>query len=257
MSGRLDGKVVAVTGGGSGIGAAICRRAAQEAAKVAVLDIDGPSAQALADALGDAGLHARAWTLDVTDEAAVARVLGDVAEAFGGLDTLVNNAGIPGTGKPTHEVTEAEYDAVFDVNAKGVFFCTKHALAHMRARRSGSIINMSSVNGIVGNADVPIYHATKAAVRLMAKTDAILYGPEGIRVNSIHPGPIKTPLNDGVAERWPGGPEAYQAMWAELLPIGHQGDPDDIAWGVVYLASDEARFVTGSELVIDGGYTAQ
>jgi NAD(P)-dependent dehydrogenase (short-subunit alcohol dehydrogenase family) len=194
---------------------------------------------------------------DVTDEGAVSRVMDEVVETLGGLDVLVNNAGIPGSPKPTHEVTEAEYDAVFAVNAKGTFLCTKHALRHMRPRRRGSIVNISSVNGIVGNADVPIYHATKAAVRLMAKTDAVLYGPEGIRVNSVHPGPIRTPLNAGVAAGWPGGPEAYQAMWAQMLPIGHQGDPDDVAWGVVYLASDEARYVTGAELVIDGGYTAR
>jgi NAD(P)-dependent dehydrogenase (short-subunit alcohol dehydrogenase family) len=257
VSGRLEGKVIAVTGGASGIGAAICRRTAQEGAAVGILDIQAAAAKALAAELRDAGLTARSWALDVTVEAEVQRVLHDVAQAFGRLDVLVNNAGIPGTGKRTHEVTEDEYDAVFDVNAKGVFLCTKHALAHMRPRRSGSIINMSSVNGIVGNADVPIYHATKAAVRLMAKTDAVLYGPEGIRVNAIHPGPITTPLGRRVAERWPGGPEAYEAMWAQTLPIGRRGDPDDIAWGVVYLASDEARFVTGAELVIDGGYTAQ
>jgi NAD(P)-dependent dehydrogenase (short-subunit alcohol dehydrogenase family) len=254
MSGRLDGKVIVVTGGASGIGAAICRRVVGEGARLAILDVQDELARTLAEELGAA---ARAWTADVTDERAVRHVFDEVVRAFGRLDVLVNNAGIPGPPGPTHEVTEAEYDDVFAVNAKGVFFCTKHALTHMRRQGQGSIINMSSVNGIIGNADVPVYHATKGAVRLMAKTDAVLYGPEGIRVNSIHPGPIRTPLNADVAEHWPGGPDAYQAMWAETLPLGHQGEPDDIAWGVVYLASDESRFVTGAELVIDGGYTAQ
>lgn len=257
MSGRLQDKVVVVTGGASGIGAAIVRRTAEEGAAVAILDLQLDAAEALAGEVRAGGASARAFAVDVTDEAGVERTLAAVVAELGGLDVLVNNAGIPGPAQPTHEVTGAEYDAVFAVNVKGTFHCTKHALRHMRAQHRGSIINVSSVNGMVGNADIPIYHATKAAVRLMAKTDAVVYGPDGIRVNSVHPGPIRTPLNDGVAESWPGGPEAYQEMWAQMLPIGHQGDPDDVAWGVVYLASDEARYVTGSELVIDGGYTAQ
>jgi NAD(P)-dependent dehydrogenase (short-subunit alcohol dehydrogenase family) len=257
VSGRLDSKTVIVTGGASGIGEAITRRTAAEGAKVAIVDVAADRGAALASELVSAGADVAAWQVDVAREADVERAFDDIARHFGGLDVLVNNAGIPGTSKPTHEVTEAEYDAVFDVNVKGVFLCTKHALRHMLSRRRGSIVNISSVNGLVGNSDVPIYHATKGAVRLMAKTDAVVYGAEGIRVNSVHPGPIRTPLGQVVAERHPGGPEAYRRMWAELLPIGHQGEPDDVAWGVVYLASDESRFVTGAELVIDGGYTAR
>jgi NAD(P)-dependent dehydrogenase (short-subunit alcohol dehydrogenase family) len=142
------------------------------------------------------------------------------------------------------------------VNVKGVFFATKHAIAHMKVAGGGSIINLSSIYGLVGGADVPPYHASKGAVRLMSKTDALIYAPDKIRVNSIHPGFIWTPMVEHHLKSQ-GDLAAGRAAADQLHPLGHIGEPDDIAWGVVYLASDEAKFVTGSELVIDGGYTAR
>jgi NAD(P)-dependent dehydrogenase (short-subunit alcohol dehydrogenase family) len=152
-------------------------------------------------------------------------------------------------------VTEAEWDWVQAVNVKGVFFCTKHAIAHLRRAGGGSIVNLSSIYGLVGAADVPPYHASKGAVRLMTKTDAMLYAPDRIRVNSIHPGFIWTPMVQKHLSAM-GDVEAGRKATDALHPLGHMGEPDDIAWGAVYLASDEAKFVTGAELVIDGGYTA-
>ncbi len=189
-------------------------------------------------------------------EADVQSAFADIEREFGGIDALVNNAGISGVDKPTDEITEAEWDKVMGINVKGVFFCTKHVIAPMRRRGGGSIINLSSIYGLVGAADIPPYHASKGAVRLMAKNDALIYAPDRIRVNSIHPGFIWTPL----AEKFAAAKGEVGEMRRELdlrHPIGHVGEPDDIGWGVVYLASDEAKFITGSELVIDGGYTAQ
>jgi NAD(P)-dependent dehydrogenase (short-subunit alcohol dehydrogenase family) len=141
---------------------------------------------------------------------------------------------------------------------KGVFFCVKHAIPHLKSSGGGSIINLSSIYGLISAADVPPYHASKGAVRLMSKTDALIYAKDGIRVNSIHPGFIWTPMVEHFLQD-SGATDLAQAraQTGLLHPLGHMGEPDDIAWGVVYLASDEAKFVTGSELVIDGGYTAR
>jgi NAD(P)-dependent dehydrogenase (short-subunit alcohol dehydrogenase family) len=168
----------------------------------------------------------------------------------------VNNAGVAGASKPTHELTEAEWDFVQAINVKGVFFGTKHAIAPMRKAGAGSIINLSSIYGLVGAPDVPPYHASKGAVRLMTKTDALLYAQDRIRVNSIHPGFIWTPMVQNHLKEQGDVTTGRQAVSA-LHPLGHLGEPDDIAWGAVYLASDEAKFITGAELVIDGGYTAR
>lgn len=250
---RLAGKVAIVTGAALGLGAATAQRMAEEGARVALLDLHDAEGQALAASIG-AG--ARYWRCDVAKEAEVARVFGEVIAHFGRLDVLVNNAGISGANKPTHELTEAEWDAVQAVNVKGVFFCTKHAIPAMKRAGGGSIINLSSIYGLVGGPDVPPYHASKGAVRLMSKTDALTYAPDKIRVNSIHPGYIWTPMVDAHLHSMPNFEEAKKM--ADLAhPLGHMGEPDDIAWGCVYLASDEAKFITGSELVIDGGYTAR
>jgi NAD(P)-dependent dehydrogenase (short-subunit alcohol dehydrogenase family) len=252
---RLQGKVAAVTGAALGLGRATVVRMAEEGASVAVLDMLDDAGQALAAELSGRGLTARFWHCDVSMESEVARVIGEVATHFGRLDVLVNNAGVAGVSKPTHEVTEAEWDWVQAVNVKGVFFCTKHAIAHLRRAGGGSIVNLSSIYGLVGAADVPPYHASKGAVRLMTKTDAMLYAPDRIRVNSIHPGFIWTPMVQKHLSAM-GDVEAGRKATDALHPLGHMGEPDDIAWGAVYLASDEAKFVTGAELVIDGGYTA-
>ncbi|AWT51481.1 SDR family NAD(P)-dependent oxidoreductase [Mycolicibacterium smegmatis] len=255
--GRLANKVPIVTGGGGGIGGATCARLAEAGAKVAVLDREAHKTQEVADAILGSGGQAIAVVADVTSEGQVREAVSVVAERFGGIDVLVNNAAITGSQSPTHEVTEDEFDLIFNVNVKGVFFCTKYAVPHLKAAGGGSVINISSINGLIGSKDLPLYHAAKGAVRLMAKTDAIVYAEDGIRFNSIHPGSIKTEMGERAAAAYPEGREAYFKMLIGLHPLGHQGDTDDIAFGVVYLASDESKFVTGTELVIDGGYTAQ
>jgi len=253
---RLKDKVAVITGGSLGLGRATALRMAEEGCAVAITDVLESQGAVFADELTGRGLKARFWRLDVSREADVARVMDEVAAYFGRIDILVNNAGVAGANKPTHELTEAEWDWVQAVNVKGVFFCTKHAIPHLRRAGGGSIINLSSIYGLVGAPDVPPYHASKGAVRLMSKADALIYAPDRIRVNSVHPGFIWTPMVDGFVHTAE-DPEAARQATAALHPLGHMGEPDDIAWGCVYLASDEAKFVTGSELVIDGGYTAR
>lgn len=255
---RVQGKTCIVTGGAVGIGHACVQRLAEEGAAVAIFDRMDGEGQALADAITHDGGNARYWHVDVTREADVARAIDEVADHFGGVDVLVNNAGISGSTKLTHEISEAEWDLVQAVNVKGVLFCCKHAIPHMRRAGGGSIVNQSSIYGLVGAPDVPAYHASKGAVRLMSKTDAMSYAPDRIRVNSVHPGYIWTPMVEHHLQA--SGATDIDAARAEvgrLHPLGHMGDADDIAWGVVYLASDESKFVTGSELVIDGGYSAR
>lgn len=253
---RVKNKVAIVTGGALGIGRSASILLARQGAHVAVTDVLDEPGHALAEEISTAGGSASFWHLDVASESAVSEVFRAVHERFGGIDVLVNNAGIAGVNKPTHEVTEEEWDHLMAVNVKGVFFCTKHAIPFMKARGGGSIINLSSIYGIIGAADLPPYHASKGAVRLMSKNDALLYAADRIRVNSIHPGFIWTPLVEKFAGEQGDVAEVRRQLDARH-PIGHVGQPDDIGWGVVYLASDESKFVTGSELVIDGGYTAR
>ena len=254
---RLQDKVAIVTGGAVGIGRATCLTLAKEGAKLAVTDLQDEEGRKVVTEVEEAGGTAAYWHLDVFSESEVEHVVAEISDHFGGIDVLVNNAGISGTDKPTHEISEEEWDQVMAVNVKGVFLCTKHTLPLMRDSGGGSIINLSSIYGIVSARDLPAYHASKGAVRLMSKTDALLYAQDKIRVNSVHPGFIWTPLVKELGERSDEGVEKFREQLDSLHPIGHVGEPEDIAWGVVYLASDESKFVTGSELVIDGGYTAQ
>ncbi|MDP3856134.1 MAG: glucose 1-dehydrogenase [Stagnimonas sp.] len=253
---RLKDKIAIITGGAVGLGRATALRMAEEGAAVAVLDVLDSVGKKFVAELRARKLQARYWHCDVASEAEVQKVTHQVVRHFGRLDVLVNNAGIAGTNKPTHQLSEAEWDRVQAVNVKGVFFCTKHAIPHLKQAGGGSIINLSSIYGIISAADVPPYHASKGAVRMMSKTDALIYAPDRIRVNSIHPGFIWTPMVEGYLQGM-GDVEAGRQATAALHPLGHLGEADDIAWGAVYLASDEAKFVTGAELVIDGGYTAR
>ena len=254
---RVEGKIAVVTGGAVGIGRAACLQLAREGAKVAVTDIADEEGQKVVEKIAEFGGNAKYWHVDTSDEDSVSSAFSNIAREFGSINILVNNAGIAGVNKPTHEITKAEWEKVIGVNVSGVFFCTKHAIPFMKKSGGGSIINMSSIYGIVGAADLPPYHASKGAVRLMSKNDALFYAKDNIRVNSIHPGFIWTPLVEELARDSPEGVKAFRKQLDSHHPIGHVGEPDDIAYGVLYLASDESKFITGAELVIDGGYTAQ
>jgi NAD(P)-dependent dehydrogenase (short-subunit alcohol dehydrogenase family) len=255
--GRIENKVAVVTGAALGIGRAICLGFAREGAKVAVTDILDDEGRRLAEDIVKADGNAAFWHLNTANEKEVRQTFQAIEEKYGAIDILVNNAGISGVNRPTHEIEEAQWEKVMQVNVKGVFLCTKYAIPAMRRAGGGSIIHLSSIYGIVGAPDLPAYHASKGAVRLMAKTDALLYAGERIRVNSIHPGYIWTPLVEQLAVESGRDVEAFRRELDSRHPIGHVGDPEDIAHGALYLASDESKFVTGSELVIDGGYTAQ
>jgi NAD(P)-dependent dehydrogenase (short-subunit alcohol dehydrogenase family) len=253
---RLENKVSIITGGSTGIGEATSYRFAEEGSKIAIFDVSAEAGSKVAQAIIDKGGDAIFIRVDVSDEKAVEAGVTEVVDRWGKLDVLVNNAAITGVNKFAHEVTSEEWDRIFAVNVRGVFLCTKHALKPMMAAKRGSIVNFSSIYGLIGNDDLPPYHATKGAVLSMTKTDAICYAPHGIRVNAVHPGSTKTPLFMHAGETYPGGLDHYLEMMKSKHPLT-LGEPVDVANCVLFLASDEARFVTGSSLVCDGGYTAQ
>ncbi|WP_309145752.1 SDR family NAD(P)-dependent oxidoreductase [Streptomyces malaysiensis] len=251
---RLAGKVAVVTGGADGIGRGITEMLARHGAKVAIFDVREETGATTAAELAGRGCEVTSHMVDVTNDDSVAIGMESVWNAWGALHILVNNAGVSGPPDPTDKVDLAAWQYMFAVNVQGPFLCTKHAIPYLRRTPGGrSIVSISSIYGLVGNADAPSYHAAKGAVRLMAKTDAVTYAPEGIRVNSVCPGTIMTPFNVRKAEETPG----YLDEMRALHPLGQVGEPEDIAYGVLYLASDESRFVTGTDLIIDGGYTAQ
>lgn len=254
---RVKDKSIIITGGALGIGKAASLLCGQHGAKVAVTDINDSEGQKVVKQIQDTGGDAHFWHLNTANEKEVQNVFKAINQEFGRIDVLVNNAGIAGVNKPTHEITEEEWDALMAVNVKGVFFCTKHVIPYMQQNKGGSIINLSSIYGLIGAPDLPPYHASKGAVRLMTKTDAMLYAKDNIRVNSVHPGYIWTPLVEKLGEQFPDGMTAYRKHLDSLHPLGHVGEPNDIAYGILYLASDESKLMTGSELVIDGGYTAR
>ena len=255
---RVAGKVAIVTGATSGLGAAAARRLAEEGANVLVTGRDEGRGQAVVDSIAAAGGTARFHPLDVTDEDAWRATVESATAAHGRLDILVNNAGIT-RAEPIAEVTLETWRRIMAVNADGVFLGTRSAIPAMRRSGGGSIVNMSSVLGMVGTANLAAYTASKGAVRYFTKCVALECARDGsgIRVNSIHPAFIHTPMMDETAIRMFGDADAGRREFGKLHPVGHVGEPVDIANGVVYLASDEAKFVTGTELVIDGGYTAE
>lgn len=250
--GRLDGKVALISGGARGQGATETRLFVREGARVVfgdILDAEGRQVEADIRAAGGAATYVH---LNVTNEADWRAAVTTAVNQYGKLDVLVNNAGILLRGK-IEETSEDDWDRIMAVNVKGVFLGTKHAIPAMRQAGGGSIINISSTAGLVGSpGETAAYTATKGAVRLFTKATAIQHARDNIRCNSVHPGPIATDMIKEMLEN--------QAQWEQRLrrlPMGRVGRPEDIAYGVLYLASDEASFVTGSELVIDGGTTAE
>ena len=249
---RLEGKVAFISGGARGMGAAEAVLFAQEGAAVAIGDLLEDEGRRLVEQISETGGRAIFIPLDVTSESQWVAAIASTVREFGKLDVLVNNAGISGQGR-VEDTTVENWDRVMAVNAKGVFLGTKAAIPEMRRAGGGSIINISSQLGLVGtDMSSPQYQASKGAVRIFTKSTAIQYANEGIRANSVHPGPINTPMT---ASRR-GDQQIYEVM-VSRIPLGRYGEPDDVAYGVLFLASDESSFMTGSELVIDGGWTAQ
>ncbi len=250
--GRLDGKVAIVSGAARGQGATEARMFAREGAKVVLGDVLDEEGKQVEAQINESGGDATYVHLDVTREDDWRSAVETAVGRYGKLDILVNNAGIL-IRKGLEETTVEDWDRIMGVNAKGVFLGTKQAIPAMRRAGGGSIINISSTAGLVGSPDgSPSYTATKGAVRLLTKSTAIQYAKEGIRCNSVHPGPIDTEMiQDTLTD------PARLAQRMQRLPLGRVGTTEDIAYGVLYLASDESSFVTGSELVIDGGTTAQ
>jgi NAD(P)-dependent dehydrogenase (short-subunit alcohol dehydrogenase family) len=249
---RLAGKVALISGGARGMGAAEARLFAREGARVVVADVLEAEGQAVAAEVNAGGGQSVFVRLDVTSESDWGQAIALAVSRFGALNVLINNAGIGGSSRVEDTTAEA-WDRVMDVNAKGVFLGTKAAIPAMRRAGGGSIVNIASQLGLVGMDDSsPQYTASKGAVRLLTKTTALQYAREGIRCNSVHPGPILTPMT----EHRRADPVVYKRMLSRI-PLGRYGEAEEVAYAVLYLASDESAFVTGSELVIDGGWTAQ
>ena len=246
---RLEGKVAIISGGSRGMGAAEARMFAREGAKVVIGDLLEEEGLNVVSEIGESGGEALFVTLDVTDESSWQSAVSAAVERFGKLDILVNNAAILRT-QGLLETTEEIWDEVMDINVKGTFLGAKTVIPEMRKAGGGSIINISSGAGITGSRRNTAYHASKGAVRIFTKSAAIQYAGENIRVNSVHPGPVDTDmLASSLA--------ADDARRPEDVPLGRYGRPEEVAYGVLYLASDESSFVTGSEVVIDGGRTAE
>ena len=248
---RLEGKVALISGGARGQGAVEARMFAEEGASVVIGDILDDQGRQTEAELQELGYQVTYVHLDVTNESDWLSAVQTAVSAYGKLDILLNNAGIL-IRKNIEETTVEDWDRIFAVNSKGVFLGTKAAIPAMRENGGGSIINISSTAGLVGSPNGSAsYTATKGSVRLFTKSTAIQHARDGIRCNSIHPGPIET---DMIADTL-NDPE-NMALRMQRLPLGRVGKPSEIAYGAIYLASDESSFVTGSELVIDGGTTA-
>ncbi|MEZ5922847.1 MAG: glucose 1-dehydrogenase [Hyphomicrobiaceae bacterium] len=257
--GRIEGKACVVTGGASGLGEATARLLAREGGKILITDLNAEAGEAVARSIAETGAEAVFLRHDVTSESDWQMAVGACQKRFGRLDVLVNSAGIGEGGRPEEETLDT-WRRMMSINLDGVFLGTKQALIAMKAQapKGGSIINLSSIYGIVGDPTGGAYNASKGGVRLYTKSVALYAAKEGlgIRVNSVHPGYIWTPMVETIVSR-KRDPEAARKGIEALHPLGRLGEPDDIAYGILYLASDESKFVTGAELVIDGGYTAQ
>lgn len=254
---RVAGKVAIVTGGAMGIGQACAELLAAEGAAVVVTDLETEDGKKVVDALTASGHRAMFVEHDVGDEEGWKQVIAAAINAYGKVDILVNNAGVGWFGDVEHTSLE-DWRKLLRINLDGVFLGIKYAIPAMRTAGGGSIINISSIEGLVADPRIAAYNASKGGVRLLSKSAALYCARErtSIRVNSVHPGYIVTPMVERGINASDNPVETRKALEA-LHPVGHMGKPVDIAYGVLYLASDESEFATGSELVIDGGYTAQ
>ena len=260
MSGRVAGKAALITGAAGGLGEAMARMMAREGAKLALTDIDGARVQDLADSINaDHPDTAFAYAHDVTVEADWVRVVADAAGDMGGISVLVNNAGIGGQLLFAEQDTLENWRKIQAVNLESVMLGCKHALPHLKAAPLASIVNISSIAGLAAAPGMGAYNATKAAVWLYTKTVALECAKAGgtVRANSVHPVFIKTPILDPFIAMAGGQEDAAHERLARGIPLKRIGEPDDVAYCVLYLASDESKFVTGSEFKIDGGMTAQ
>lgn len=248
---RLEGKVALITGGARGQGAAEAKLFAKEGAKVVIADILDEEGEKLEAEVAELGGECFYTHLDVSDSENWEKTVETAVTRFGKIDILVNNAGIAVWGT-NDDTTEEIWDTVMDVNAKGVFLGTKHVIPEMKKSGGGSIINISSISGLVGQPTIqPVYNASKGAVRIFTKSTAVQYGSYGIRANSIHPGATDT---DMISHRIQG--EENKNRIKNTVPLQRVAKPIEIAYGALFLASDESSYMTGSEMVIDGGVTA-
>lgn len=258
--GRVAGKVALVTGAASGLGAASARMLAREGAKLVLADLDLVAAQAVLRDIEAAGGTGAAIRLDVALEPDWIDAMAMIRQRFGRLDVTVNCAGTNIARSFPTDTTLEDWRRLMSINLDGVFLGTKHSLAAMQQSDpvNGSIINISSIMGLIGAPDIAAYNASKGGVRLYSKSVALSCAEKrlAVRVNTIHPGFVDTPLLQTAINRFEDRAEGRR-IYDALAPVGRLGVPDDVAYGVLYLASDESSFVTGSELVIDGGYTAR
>tara|TARA_B100000686_G_scaffold145289_1_gene152742 strand:- start:2494 stop:3249 length:756 start_codon:yes stop_codon:yes gene_type:complete len=249
---RLKDKVAFISGGARGMGAAMAKLFAREGAKMVIGDVLEEEGRKTETEINETGGECLFFRLDVTSEAEWQQAVTSTVAHFGKLNVLVNNAAIFLTGL-VEETTSEQWDQVMDTNAKGAFLGTKHAIPEMRKAGGGSIINIASVSGLLGGMEAScVYTGSKAAVRLLTKSTASQYAREGIRANSINPGSTDTMMNAYLMEN-----EEYRQNTFNTIPLGRQGQPEEIAYGALYLASDESSYVTGIDLAIDGGLTAE
>ena len=252
--GKLEEKTAIVTGGASGIGKAISTLFAEEDAKVALLDIDVASAEETVQEIEDDGGTVSFFECDVSDPDDVQATVDDVVDTFGGLDVLINNAGIAHVGN-VEETTEEDMDRIYDVNVKGVYNCLKSGVQAMKADDGGAIVNIASVVSHVGIPDRFAYSMSKGAVLTMTYSVACDYVDEGIRCNAVSPARIHTPFVDGfLEENYPGEEEKMFEQLSQTQPIGRMGDPEEVAKLCLFLSSEDAGFITGSAMPIDGGF---
>ena len=250
---RVKGKVAIITGGAAGIGEATAKLLALEGASIAIVDIDDNNGKRVVGEIQSENRIAGFWHMDIAREEEVKQAFADIYDKYNQLHILINNAGIPGSRKPVHETSVEKWDRVMDVNLKGTFFCTKHAIPYILKTGPGSVVNVASVYGIIG-CDTPSYDTSKGAIRSMTKSDALIYAKYNIRFNSIHPGNILTPLFRKLASKIdPVSVENAIKKLSVSNPLGRMGTPEEIANCILFLASDESSYVTGTELVADGG----